>query len=472
VVEEAPAVPEWLTGLRVAPPPIPPTAEEVEKAPPTALPEWLFLEEEGAPPAYLTPPTAPTAAVPEAELPDWVLAHRPPEAPAAPAVPPPEAVLPEMPPGATPEEELPAWVRALKPAPLRATPAERAPAPARQVETGPPVLRDIAGGLHEDAPPIVLAGGRMARKEAPPLPSAELAASFEAVVKTPPEVTEPTPPRRRRGMLGGLFRRLLGSVLVLVIVAPLILGTGSAWVSARPRPATQGFADVITSVATGAAVLVLVDYDPGSQDEMNPVASAALAGLLARQARLVVLGLTPEGAALARQVIQSVAPAGYEYGQHYVIGYLAGEEAGLVRATTDLAAAIPQDAVSQEPWGNLAVTQGLQVSDFRLVLVIGNDASRMERWIAQLWARSGGQPPIVVASSTVAAPLLRPYWDTRQVMGILEGLPGAAEYESTVLGQPGRAAHLLDPLLYAHLAVIAFVLLGNLAFAFTRLIGS
>ncbi len=484
VAEEEFAVPDWLTSLRVAPPsapapaapPVPPApAPEApvaieEPAAPAALPDWLFLEEEGLGEEELLPPIAPTAIIPEAapaeELPDWVREMRPPEAP---AFPPPVTAPPEVPMGATPEEELPGWVRALKPAELMGAPAEgAAPRPARE-RAGPAVLRDITGGLHEDAVPIVLPGGRTARKEAPPLPSADLAASFDAVVKTPPEVTEPAPPKRRRG-LGGLVRRLMSGVLILVIAAPLLLSNGSAWVSARPRPTTQGFAETVNAVAAGDAVWVLVDYGPDSQDEMNPVAEAALYDLTARQARLVILGLTPEGSAIAQQVIQRVASAGYEYGQHYVIGYLAGEEAGLVRAAADLATTVPQDAVRQESLGSLAVTQGLQkAGDFRLVLVIGNDAARLERWIAQLWARTGGQPPIVVASSTAAGPLLRAYGDTRQVAGILEGLPGAAEYETAVLRRPARAARLLDPLLYAHLAVIGFVLLGNLAFAVTRL---
>jgi hypothetical protein len=262
-------------------------------------------------------------------------------------------------------------------------------------------------------------------------------------------------------------------VLILVIALPLLLGTGSAWVGATPRPATQGFAETVSQVTPNDAVLMLVDYEPGAQDEMDPVAEAALYGIMARQARVVALGLTPEGPAIAQQAIQRVAPDGYEYGQHYVVGYLAGEEAGLVRATADLIATVPKDSIQGESLSSFAATQDVtKVSDFRLVLVVGNDYMRLERWIAQLWAQTRGQPSMVVASSTVAGPLLRAYWDTRQVSGILEGLAGAAEYESTVLRHPARASHRIDPLLYGHLAVIGFVLLGNLAFTVRRLAGA
>jgi len=220
-------------------------------------------------------------------------------------------------------------------------------------------------------------------------------------------------------------------------------------------------------------VLVLVDYGPGSQDEMDPVAEAALYDITTRQVRVVALGLTPEGPAIARQVIQRVAPSGYEYGQHYVVGYLAGEEAGLVRATTDLVTTVPQDSIQRESLSSFAAMQDVtKVDDFQLVLLVGDDYARLERWIAQLWTRTGGQPPIVVASSTVAGPLLRAYWDTQQVSGILEGIPGAAEYESAVLHHPAQASHRVDPLLYGHLAVIGFVLLGNLVFVITRLAGT
>jgi hypothetical protein len=269
-----------------------------------------------------------------------------------------------------------------------------------------------------------------------------------------------------------LFHRLLSGVLILVIAVPLILGTGSAWANTQ-RPASKSFADAVKQVSPNDAVLVLVDYEPGGQEEMDPVAEAALYGLIARQARLVVLGLTPEGPAIAQQVIQRVAPAGYDYGQHYVVGYLAGEETGLVRVTTGLTTTVSQDFVRHEPLGTFAAAQDMtRVSDFRLVLIVGNDTARLERWITQLWSRTQGQPQVIVASSTVAGPLLRAYYDTRQVVGILEGVAGAAEYESVGLGHPARASHRVDPLLYGHLAVIGFVLLGNLAFVIGRLAGT
>jgi hypothetical protein len=498
--EAAPPAPDWLRELR-------PGEEEREPSAYIPLLEAAIpdVQPEAGVPSWVTPARPPEAVPPseisaEEEMPDWVRALRPSEAapvptpsarPPAAAAPPettPEEELPtwvremrppglaptpaagEAPPEAAAEEELPDWVRALKPAELRAA---EAPSAERDAATRPPVLRDIQGGLDESSSLAALSGMRIARPEAPPLPSADLAANFAAVATTPPTKEEAPPAKRRGRFLGGLFQRLLNGVLIIVIAVPLILGTGSAWVSDQRRPTLQGFAGAVKQVAPNDAVLVLVDYEPGGQEEMDPVAEAALYGVITRQARLVALGLTPEGPAIVQQAIQRVAPAGYDYGQHYVVGYLAGEETGLVRATAGLTTTVLQDFVRHEPLDTFAAAQGMtRLSDFRLVLVVGNDTARLERWISQLWSRTQGQPPVIVASSTAAGPLLRAYYDTRQVAGILEGVAGAAEYESVGLSHPARASHRVDPLLYGHLAVIGFVLLGNLAFVIGRLTGA
>ncbi|MBU1877588.1 MAG: hypothetical protein KJ734_01445, partial [Chloroflexi bacterium] len=432
--EIAPDVPEWARDDW--------PAAATEPEPEALLPDWAREAE-------------PDAATPDDELPDWVRDMRPPEA---------SPVTPESLAGVTPEDELPEWVRALKPTGVQAAPGE----PVALI--GPEVLRDIESGLHTDGRPSILPGVRVAKPGEPSLPSADLAANFAT---TPPEQDPESKPPRKKGGLGGLVQRLMGGVLVLAIALPLVFGTGSAWVGATPRLPTQGFAEAVNTVAPGDTILLIVDYGPEAQEEMDPVLQSALYAVTTRQGgQIMALGMTPEAPTIIRQAIQRVAPADYVYGEHYAIAYLPGEEAGLVRAIADLPATVPQDAVNREALDRLPVAQSVsKITDARLVLLVGSDQARLERWIVQLAARTGGQPPLVVASSTAASPMLRAYWDTHQVAGILEGIPGAAEYESTVLQHPGTATNRVDALLYGHLAVIAFILLGNLAFVLRRLVG-
>ena len=66
-----------------------------------------------------------------------------------------------------------------------------------------------------------------------------------------------------------------------------------------------------------------------------------------------------------------------------------------------------------------------------------------------------------------------PYLETGQSTGLLEGMKGAAEYEKLVkdrLGVPGRmkATEGMSAQSATHLAIIIFVLLGNIGYFMSR----
>jgi hypothetical protein len=59
------------------------------------------------------------------------------------------------------------------------------------------------------------------------------------------------------------------------------------------------------------------------------------------------------------------------------------------------------------------------------------------------------------------------YLDTGKLSGLIGGLKGAAEYEKLV-GEPGLGTAGMASQSWAHVAIILFVILGNIAHAARR----
>ena len=60
-----------------------------------------------------------------------------------------------------------------------------------------------------------------------------------------------------------------------------------------------------------------------------------------------------------------------------------------------------------------------------------------------------------------------PYVQSGQMVGVLAGMPGAAEYES-LIGQKGSATSGMDAQSVAHLVIVLFIVLGNISYFIDR----
>jgi len=56
-----------------------------------------------------------------------------------------------------------------------------------------------------------------------------------------------------------------------------------------------------------------------------------------------------------------------------------------------------------------------------------------------------------------------PYVQTGQLIGLLAGMPGAAEYEK-LINSPGIAIQGMAAQSFAHIVIVLFIIFGNLAF--------
>ena len=69
--------------------------------------------------------------------------------------------------------------------------------------------------------------------------------------------------------------------------------------------------------------------------------------------------------------------------------------------------------------------------------------------------------------TAVMAPDLYPFLQSGQLVGLLGGLAGAAEYE-TLIGEPGQATVGMQPQSVTHLIIVLFIILGNTVYFLSR----
>lgn len=259
-----------------------------------------------------------------------------------------------------------------------------------------------------------------------------------------------------------LDRRWLFAVLGLLVLVPLLVPLR---LPLSVSPPSRGFHAAIEAVPDGSTVLVSCDYDPSTIPEMVPMTRTAVRQLLDKRCRIVVTVLWNGGPGLVDRVIREVVEREYpdrRYGVDWVnLGYKAGNEAVMVLMGQGIRNAFPRDYRGHDT-ATLPIMQGVRdYSSFPLLVNFSAGYPGTKEWVQQVQARF--HLPMVAGVTAVSAPEFYPYLQSGQLLGLLGGMAGAAEYE-LLRGEPpgpGSAQRGMDAQSLAHVFVAACILLGN-----------
>jgi hypothetical protein len=475
-------VPDWLKELGPAPEAEVPIFKEVEGVPPSEeAAEWpreLGPPELAAEEAAEAPPAVLGVEVPTGKVPDWLKELGPPVTAEKPVLeeeaplPPPISMKEEVGPPVAAEEaleteglvqaEIPAWLQKLRPPEVEEGIAEVRAVIGTVETTG--LLAGIQGVLPGE--PIV-----SGPHKAPPAPTAavtvgpEQAHLFrEIIAQKPAPVTEVVAPRRSR-IWGEVLRRFIYLLIALAVIIPLF-GEGDWFGEAElPSAAATDFYNAIQNLPSNSVVLLAFDYDPFTAAEMDRLAESVLWHLMDRNVRLMAVSLLPTGPAVAGNLLDRVAGehGGYQYGQNYVnLGYIPGQAAAPNELASDLRTIVPQDYREQKSLGELPATQDVSgIQDVSLIIEFAAQQNTLQWWIEQVGSQY--QVEIMAAISAAVEPTATPYHNSGQLVGLMSGLPSAAQYEMKTNKWPSLAIASVDAQSVAHLAIVALIILGSLA---------
>ena len=260
-----------------------------------------------------------------------------------------------------------------------------------------------------------------------------------------------------------LDRRWVFLGMALAVAIPII--TGYALPLGRPAPPTVRVFEYIETLEPGDVVMIAFDYSPSSMPELHPQAYAVVRHLFEREIRVLSVSLNPQGTALGREVLATLADElGVEDGVGFVhLGFKPGGSQVILGMGESIQQVYPTTPDGRRI-GDLPVMEG--VSTYAdIALLIDFAAGNLPfAWIA--YAGERYDQDIAAGITAVMATDLYPYLQSGQLVGLINGLSGAAEYEHMLGLDPTVAPGMLgmSAQSIAHLLIIFLVILGNIAY--------
>jgi len=258
-------------------------------------------------------------------------------------------------------------------------------------------------------------------------------------------------------------RRYIFIAVAIGVVLPLIFPLK---LKITTTPPVERVYREINALKPGTPVLVSVDYDPSTEPELSPMTVALLRQCFARKLPVIIMTLHPGGPGLALGISNKVAAeTGAKEGEDYVfLGYKAGGSAVMLAFGRDIRLAYPYD-YNGRPLDQLPMMRNIKNYDDIGMVVTISGSTFPDAWIAYAHERFG--PKIAAGVTAVMAADYYPYLSTNQLVGLVGGLKGAAEYEK-LINRPDRGHLGMDAQTIIHIFIILLILLGNVAYLITR----
>lgn len=255
-----------------------------------------------------------------------------------------------------------------------------------------------------------------------------------------------------------LDRRIVFIFILIFVSIPVLVRLDMPIPSSKE---VDDFHAAIAGVPDGSTIFFPADFDPGSVAELEPMMRASLTQLFQKNCKVVSFTLWDTGAGVVDRIIRDVAgQMGKEYGVDYCyLGYKAGREVVMVQIANGIKSVFPEDFVGT-PTSQLPILANVErLTDCALMVNISAGYPGTKEWVQQV--RTRFSVPMLSGCTGVSAPEYYPYYQSGQLSGLLGGLGGAAKYEALV-GIKGPATAGMPAQSMGHLAIIAFILLGNI----------
>ncbi len=264
--------------------------------------------------------------------------------------------------------------------------------------------------------------------------------------------------------LADMDRRIIFVVIAVAVVIPLLFPLG---MRVKVTSQTQAVYDEVENLPAGSNVLVAFDYDPAAAPEVHPMALAFLHHCFQKKHKVIIMALWPMGAQLAVSAMAEMnQDFDLEYGRDYVnLGFKPGGDIVVKSLGASFPEIFPKDMAGAPTAGLPIMAKVRNLKDIDLIMDLSAGDPGIPAWVRV--ANALYQRKVVGGCTAVSAPQFFPYLQTGQLIGLLGGLKGAAEYE-TLTAYPGKASPRMDSQSVAHVVIIAFILFANISYFILR----
>ena len=289
-------------------------------------------------------------------------------------------------------------------------------------------------------------------------------------------------------ILGNLDRRIIFLLIGLAVLIPLIKPN---WV-ALPIKIDQNTNIVYQSISNlkeNDKVLLSFAYGASTKPEVHPMAIGLLNHLFSKGVKVYIVSLWPEGPIMAQQAMSTVKNSGLfniKDGSDYVMfDYKVGGFV-VIKGIADNFRELYKQDYNGNAIEDLQIMEGVySVEDFDFVFDFSAGVPGNAEWVQ--YACDPKNIPLSSGCTSIMVTDAIPYVESGQLQGILAGMPGAAEYEQLVYEymikeqlnnnkyinknveiQKGKAFARMSAQSVAHLLMVIFIIIGNIAYYYSR----
>ena len=264
--------------------------------------------------------------------------------------------------------------------------------------------------------------------------------------------------------LSRVDRRWIFLIIGLSVLLPLFFPLG---LPIRATDTTQIVYNAFDSLDPNSKVLLSCEYGPSTKPEIHPMVIAVLHQLFRNNHKVYVSCLWPDGQFMADEALRKVAPLyNKTYGEDYVIlGYKPGNEAVIKGMVRDLRAIFSTDVKGTKVEDIPMMTGIFKFEDFDFLFSASAGFPGSIEWMQ--YATDNTDVKMSTGTTSIMVNDIMPFVVSKQIQGILAGMPGAAEYE-TLVGEPGIGTSGMDAQSLAHLIIVLFIIFGNIGYFIER----
>ena len=264
--------------------------------------------------------------------------------------------------------------------------------------------------------------------------------------------------------LSRIDRRVIYLLMAVAIIIPILVPLN---LPVQITKEVRGVYDEIDRLPAGSRILVVFDYEPASQPEVEPMAIAVMRHCLSKNLKVVAISYLQLGRGNA-EIVFNMIQKEFEkkgrilkYGEDIAnMGFKPGYSAMILGLGKDFKGTCVTDYMGKDVY-SLPILKDVEgLNDFKYLACLHDDSS-ISYWILYAYEIVG----IKIGSfcTAVMAPGIYANLDAGQLTGIVGGLKGASEYEK-LLNYRGSATIGMDSQTIIHMLIVIFILIGNFSY--------
>ncbi|MEM3985386.1 MAG: hypothetical protein QXR39_01155 [Candidatus Methanomethylicia archaeon] len=254
-------------------------------------------------------------------------------------------------------------------------------------------------------------------------------------------------------------REVLYTIVLIAMIIPLLRPLGLPVPVSAP---VMEWYNAIEAIPPGSYILVS-HCSLGAFPAFESMQVATLHHLFSKPIKLVFFSIDATGLIVYDMLMSKVDPKiyGKTYGVDYFhIGYIAGGETAMKALADDFKAAVPSD-YKGTPLSQIPMAANINnIRDFYMVICFTSAGETSIGWIRQ-WVTMRPEVKYLCCVLDMMLPTMRPYYEAKQITALVGSAPGG-EYEF-LIGKPGSGIKKADAFSGAHLVILVFIILGNIA---------